>query len=101
VSIGRELTKAHEEFIRGPLSTVLARLEKPVGELTVVVDIGQTTDISRLEGIPDAEIVMLFGQMTFNDGETKRATIARFAKSHGLAPNRVYRALENASKSGE
>src|SRR5205814_9352169 len=65
------------------LSTVLARLEKPVGELTVVVDIGQTTDISRLEGISDAEIVALFGQMTFNDCGTKRATIARFAKSHG------------------
>lgn len=39
VSVSRELTKLHEETVRGPVTAVLARLEgkKPRGEYTVVI----------------------------------------------------------------
>ena len=37
VALGRELTKLHEEVIRGPLSAVLLRLGEPRGEFTVVL----------------------------------------------------------------
>src|ERR1700676_1350210 len=47
VMIGRELTKAHEELVRGPISVVLAHLLIPKGEFTVVADlktlVGQMT----------------------------------------------------------
>ena len=43
-SIGRELTKVHEELVRGPISAVLARLSDDRGEFTVVALIGQSTD---------------------------------------------------------
>ena len=44
VSIARELTKAHEEFVRGPINDVLERLPPALGEFTVVLDIGLITD---------------------------------------------------------
>ena len=46
VTVCRELTKVHEELVRGQISEVLERLGEPKGEFTVIVDIGQTPDIS-------------------------------------------------------
>src|SRR5438094_9535988 len=45
VAVARELTKTHEELVRGPISQVLGRLSEPRGEFTVVVDVGQTPGI--------------------------------------------------------
>ena len=49
MAIGRELTKAHEELVRGPISEVLARLPEPRGEFTVVVDVGRLPEHERPE----------------------------------------------------
>jgi len=41
ISVGREITKVHEEFLRGPISFVLPKLEKKgklKGEITVVLN---------------------------------------------------------------
>ena len=48
VSIARELTKAHEEFVRGPISEMLERLPAELGEFTVVIDMGQRPIRRRL-----------------------------------------------------
>src|SRR5262249_4467694 len=44
VFIGRELTKIHEQLVKGPISKVQSVLGQPKGEFTVVVDIGQTAE---------------------------------------------------------
>ena len=86
VVLARELTKLHEELVRGPISEVLRRLPTPRGEFTVVVEIGHITDIKPLE--PSI------------DGHSKRATIAALAKSYGVSTNQVYQALEALRGSG-
>jgi 16S rRNA (cytidine1402-2'-O)-methyltransferase len=86
VVIARELTKIHEELVRGPISDVLKRLPTPRGEFTVVAEIGHITDIKSLE--PSV------------DGHSKRATIAALAKSYGVSTNQVYQALEALRDSG-
>src|SRR5207237_405198 len=45
VTICREMTKIHEELVRGPISMVLGLLTT-IGEFTIVADIGHITDIS-------------------------------------------------------
>ena len=85
VVIGRELTKIHEELVRGPISTVLKRLERPVGELTVVVLIGQMPDIE-----PSIDPVL---------SDSRRQAMAALAKAHGLTANQLYGAIEAAKKS--
>jgi 16S rRNA (cytidine1402-2'-O)-methyltransferase len=87
VVIARELTKIHEELVRGPISQVLTRVPVPRGEFTIVAEIGHITDY-----VPQASI---------NDGESKRATIAALAKSYGVSTNQVYRALEDLRGSGD
>jgi 16S rRNA (cytidine1402-2'-O)-methyltransferase len=98
VSVARELTKAHEEFVRGPISSVLKQLTTPIGEFTVVVDIGRSTEIAGIEPVAPETIVAEFGQMTASDGLSRRSAIAKLARTHGLPPNEVYKTIELAKK---
>src|SRR5213593_4840520 len=47
VVIAREMTKIHEELVRGPISMVLEKLSMPRGELTVVIEIGVIPENGR------------------------------------------------------
>ncbi len=68
VSIARELTKTHEEFVRGPISSVLKQLIAPLGEFTVVVNIGPITDIGQAEAATAEDLLNEFGHITLNTG---------------------------------
>jgi 16S rRNA (cytidine1402-2'-O)-methyltransferase len=99
VTVAREVTKAHEEFVRGPISSALMQLVSPVGEFTVVAEIGRITD-TRNQGIPTAdELFHEFGHITTNNGLSRRRAINTLAKTHGLAPNMVYDLIEQAKDS--
>jgi 16S rRNA (cytidine1402-2'-O)-methyltransferase len=87
VIIGRELTKIHEELVRGPISTVLQRMEHARGEFTVVVDIGLTTKINHQST-----------ESLRANAETRRQAVADLAKLIGLTPNQLYSAIEQARK---
>lgn len=98
VAVGRELTKVHEEFLRGSVSQVLEKLEEPVGELTVVLDCGHTTEIDPRVAASPGEMAAELGRMTESSSVSKRAAIADLARKHGLSTNDVYNSLEAAKK---
>jgi 16S rRNA (cytidine1402-2'-O)-methyltransferase len=98
-AIGRELTKIHEEFVRGPISALSATMLAGRGEFTVVLNIGQTPGENLAVVKSDSDIIVEFGVMTNTSGLTKRKAINVLARRHGLAPNRVYEILETAKKS--
>lgn len=99
--IGRELTKIHEEFVRGPISTLIDRLEAPRGEFTIVVDIGQTTDFTVSQPPGPDEIAREFGEMTESSGLTRRAIVTAIAKRRRLSAREVYGAIEESKKLGQ
>jgi 16S rRNA (cytidine1402-2'-O)-methyltransferase len=101
VSVARELTKAHEEFTRGPINDVLQRLPTTLGEFTVVIDIGLTTDNESAGPPSDAFIIEEFGRITAIGGLSRRRVINQLARTHGLPPNQVYETIERAKKLGE
>jgi 16S rRNA (cytidine1402-2'-O)-methyltransferase len=101
VSVGRELTKIHEELVRGPISSVLSSLKDDRGEFTVVAFIGRTTDTDTAAAPTATDLAIEIGEMTISGLLTKRRAINIVARKHGLAPNVVYKALEAAKKSGE
>jgi 16S rRNA (cytidine1402-2'-O)-methyltransferase len=100
ISIGRELTKAHEEFIRGTLRSAVAALREPRGEFTLVVDLGQMIDFEPPEAPSPSDMAREFGEMTEIIGMTRRKAIALLAKRHHLPANRVYEAIEIGKKLG-
>jgi 16S rRNA (cytidine1402-2'-O)-methyltransferase len=101
VVIARELTKIHEQLVRGPISAALLSLADCRGEFTVVALIGQTTDLTRPAVPSGAELAAEIGAMTANEGMTKRKALNIVARKHGLAPNELYKTLETAKKSGK
>src|SRR5580765_517096 len=56
IAMCRELTKAHEQLVVGPISSALEALLEPKGEFTIVVDAGQVADIARPATSSDAEM---------------------------------------------
>ena len=98
VSIARELTKAHEEFVRGPISSALKQLVAPIGEFTVVAEIGRITEIDDIRAVSGEDLLNEFGHITLNDGMSRRRAVNALAKTHGLAPNVVYDLIERAKR---
>jgi 16S rRNA (cytidine1402-2'-O)-methyltransferase len=101
VVIGRELTKIHEELVRGPISDVLPRISASHGEFTVVVDIGQITDTSPPSRPDPALLLTEFGEMTKITGLTRRRAISMLSRRYGLSANHIYSALEKAKRLDE
>jgi 16S rRNA (cytidine1402-2'-O)-methyltransferase len=104
VAVGRELTKAHEEFVRGPISVVLTVLSTLKGEFTVVADIGHITNNSAL-GQADLEtensfIVAEFGHLTNNGGMNRKTALASLTRKYGRTRNDIYEVIERAKKYG-
>jgi 16S rRNA (cytidine1402-2'-O)-methyltransferase len=98
IVIGRELTKAHEELVRGPISVVRSGLHHVAGEFTVVIDIGDTPDFSIPASLDAATARAEFGELTNDGGLTRRQAISTLSKRHALPARRIYELLE-ASKS--
>jgi len=101
VAVCRELTKVHEELVRGPISQVLSTLGSPVGEYTVVAYIGHSTESVHIEAPSPAEAVIQFGDLTNNRGLSRRAAVAALAKRHRMGANAIYKLIEAGKKSGE
>jgi len=101
ITIGHELTKLHEELVRGQILDVLDGPLEERGEFTVVVFIGDITD-NELPAAPSpSELVTEFCDMTVNREKTRRQAIGILARKHGFSPNAIYAVLEAAKKSGK
>jgi 16S rRNA (cytidine1402-2'-O)-methyltransferase len=86
--LAREMTKVHEEFVRGTVSQILkAILSRPVlkGECTLLVAGGETSEQI------DAEVVRAEIKTALQKDQTSPSEIARaIAKKYGLTKNKVY-----------
>jgi len=97
-AIGRELTKVHEEVIRGPLSSVLARIPEPRGEFTVVVAGKKDPEAGSGEQVSDVQLLTEFGHLTEN-GLVRREALSELARRHRLRSREVFAAIDRARRS--
>jgi hypothetical protein len=88
-------------LVVGPISEVLKRLTAPIGEFTVVAEIGQSTERQPHEPPSDADVLVLFGQITNTTRAPRRKVVSTLAKQLQMPPNEVYEAIERAKKSVE
>jgi 16S rRNA (cytidine1402-2'-O)-methyltransferase len=93
----RELTKVHEQVLRGPLGEVRARLadQGPRGELTLVV--GGATPGSAAAGraADPAELAAEVGRLV-EGGTTTRDAVSAVAEATGTPRRTVYQAVLDA-----
>jgi len=97
-ALGRELTKLHEEVLRGSLSAVLDRLGEPRGEFTVVVAGGTDDSAITDEQVSDSQLFIEFGRLT-EKGFGRREAISELAERHGLRSRVVFAAIDRARSS--
>jgi 16S rRNA (cytidine1402-2'-O)-methyltransferase len=87
VAVARELTKLHEEVIRGTISEVLPLVEELRGEVVVVLE-GRPD-----EPPPDLGDLVRQAQDLVAGGVRKREAAAEVARRHGASANEIYREL--------
>ena len=97
--VGRELTKRHEELLRGTLLEIaseLASREEVLGEVSVVVE-GRRRGEARPERPPD-ELVNAFREALEEEGSDRRAAVKRAARKVGLTRSEAFRRLQQAGE---
>lgn len=87
-AVARELTKLHEEVVRGRISEVLAALldSEPRGELVVVIEGAEAVATDLDEMVEEARRLVA-------DGMRKREAAAAAARRGGGSANEIYAAL--------
>jgi 16S rRNA (cytidine1402-2'-O)-methyltransferase len=90
--LGRELTKLHEQFIRGKLSEIIAHFEsnQPRGEMTLVISGNCDNNLSTIENGSISEQV----EQLMRDRQLSRNQALKVAAtSRGLSKREVYQLL--------
>ncbi len=89
IALARELTKLHEQVVRGRVSEVLATLadHEPRGEVVVVLE-GATEP-----EIPDLEELVGEARALVEAGMKKRTAATEVARRYGASANQIYDAM--------
>ena len=89
VAVCREMTKAHQEFVNGPILSVVEGLNPPRGEFTIVI----APNIMPVATVKNKDVLDYFGQIAYSHA-SKRAAIKEVARKYGLRPRAIYEILE-------
>lgn len=96
VVIARELTKIHEEFLRGSAAAVLANLaarDAVKGEITLLIGKGQhpsPADISKVS------VRQRIAEIMSTENMDEKAALKKLAKERGVSKSELYREMQRA-----
>lgn len=99
ICVGRELTKAHQEFIRGTASELSRAFDTPRGEYTVVIGPAQAV-VETTAPPDDRAIITEFCYSTEVSGFSRRKAITAIARRHKMPARSVYRIIEKIKHMG-
>ncbi len=96
LAVARELTKLHEEFLRGSVSTVLEELRSRTalkGEMTVIIGRGSTVEA------PEKPLAERVAELIGTNGLPRMDAIKQAARERGLSKREAYERLQTAEDS--
>lgn len=101
VAVCREITKKHEELIRGPLAEVVVHgaIVDPVGEFTCVIEVPDVADATIQAG--ETDLVSEFDRITEKGTFERRAAMSEVARRFHVRTRDVFDALERRKQSAE
>jgi 16S rRNA (cytidine1402-2'-O)-methyltransferase len=91
---GRELTKTHQQFLRGTAQSIAEQLGAPRGEFTLVIGPVATSLVDNDLEYSDAKAAAEFWQLTKRGDIGRRDAIAAVARKFGRSTREVYAAVE-------
>lgn len=93
--IARELTKKHEEYLRGTLRELSEREEELKGEIVILVQGAEKTALQKdLEKLPLAEHL----QHYLDEGLSEMEAMKRVAKDRGVSKSEVYKTWKTGKR---
>lgn len=94
VVIARELTKIHEEFIRGTAAEVLSQLQgrELKGEITLLIGAGE----SQTQPAPERDLSARLREIMQDQRIDEKSALKVLAKEQGLSKSEVYRELQRS-----
>jgi 16S rRNA (cytidine1402-2'-O)-methyltransferase len=96
ICVARELTKVHQEFLRGTAQELLARRLEARGEFTIVVGPAERVQMEP-KSLDDSEVADLFGRTQESMGSaSRRDVVVVVARQLGRTTRDVYAAIERA-----
>lgn len=87
ICLARELTKRHEEFIRGTITEILDICDELKGEMVLVVE-GSKDTAEANQDMPDVQTQI---NKYIDRGLTTTEAIKKVAKEQGLSKNEIYK----------
>jgi 16S rRNA (cytidine1402-2'-O)-methyltransferase len=96
--LARELTKVHEQFLRGSLSEVADKLDEGLAKGEMVLIVGPGLDNNRT-GASAANVSEEVDQLVQTEGLDAKNALKRVARSRGISKSEAYRMML-AEKSG-
>jgi 16S rRNA (cytidine1402-2'-O)-methyltransferase len=100
IVVAREVTKVHQEFLRGTAKSLAPLLQDTKGEITVVVAPPPKLPVEKVAH-GDEEVAHQFGLMANSGHGSRGEVVAATAKRLGMSRRDVYAALERTKSSGE
>jgi 16S rRNA (cytidine1402-2'-O)-methyltransferase len=94
--LARELTKVHEEFLRGPLHALLASLrarEMQRGEMTLLLA-GAPESAAQSETAPQTSVRARLAELMQSESLDEMAALKRIARERGASKSALYRELQ-------
>lgn len=94
IVIARELTKIHEEFIRGTIDEIKDKLQNPKGEYVIIIDKNENineNEENKLRELSVEEHYKYYEKM----GLEKKEIIKKIAKDRQVAKNEIYKQFIN------
>ncbi|MFL6213126.1 MAG: 16S rRNA (cytidine(1402)-2'-O)-methyltransferase [Blastocatellia bacterium] len=99
--LARELTKVHEEFIRGTLDEVMRTLAESDVRGELVMLIGPLTEGAADSEEPMRSVAEEVAALMRDAGLDQRAALKRVARARGLSKSEAYRRLVNERAAAE
>jgi 16S rRNA (cytidine1402-2'-O)-methyltransferase len=100
IMVARELTKVHQEMLRGTCEEIAADLGEVKGEITVVV--GPTKEQEAGTGLVDEEaIAREFWALAKSGRASRRSLVSELAHRFRVSSREVYSIIEKSKTSGE
>jgi 16S rRNA C1402 (ribose-2'-O) methylase RsmI len=95
--LAREMTKIHQQFIRGTAGDILGVIGRPIGEMTIVV--GPAVARESPERVVQDESVYAHFLREMDSGQpNRRLALERTASVMCLAKNEVYEIVERLKR---
>jgi len=100
IMAARELTKLHQELLRGTASELAEQVSDPRGEFTIVVGHAAKHLYSGEIRLSDEDVAREFWRITEIGGGSRRQAVTELARKSGRSARDVYSAIERVKKLG-